>query len=278
MRAAGTPYKGNTEVMAELHFFPMYAAEWLAGEATTLMTPEQESAFLRLLLHSWLSTGVPCSIPEDDRALAELSRLGKRWLKVGEYVRDQFEPVDDYPGRLRNAKLWKVYVAQMEKHSKRVIAGALGGTAKAKGKQRSSIAKALLKQKASTPANPMLYQSESESELESEAEKTTTTKPSKSGDLGSWVGEGVKWWTETVGEIKHARFGAALKSSVTTHGWPAVFPALQCYVEEAASKGKPPKPEWFAGEIVRWLEWASMPATDHNGNLTPRGRAIMGAA
>jgi hypothetical protein len=255
----------------------MYAAEWLAGEATTLMTPEQESAFLRLLLHSWLSTGIPCSVPEDDKALAELSRLGRRWGKVGGFVKDQFEPIEEYPGRIRNAKLWAVYVAQMEKHSKRVIAGALGGTAKAKVKQRSSIAKALLKQKASKPATAMPYQSESESELDTETTKTTTVDSGESRP-NTWVGEGVEWWAANVGEVKHARFGAALKSAVTKHGWPAVFPALQCYVEDATSKGKPPKPEWFAGEIVRWMEWAAMPATDHNGNLTARGRAIMGAA
>jgi uncharacterized protein YdaU (DUF1376 family) len=270
--------------VAELHFFPMYAAEWLAGEATTLMTPEQESAFLRLLLHSWLSTGVPCSIPEDDRALAELSRLGKRWLKVGEFVRDQFEPVDGYPGRLRNAKLWKVYVAQMEKHSKRVIAGALGGTAKAKGKQRSSIAKALLKQKASTPANPMLYQSESESELESEAESKTTKRPSKSGDLGvvgGWPAEAASFWGAKVAPVKVGRISGPLKPIVDTHGWAKVRAGMEAYI--VGTRPVQRNVQAFANTANYWIGLGfgarrtpsgELSMNDEMGDLTPLGQLV----
>lgn len=153
--------------MAELHYFPLYAADWLAGEATTRMTPEQESGFFRLLLHSWLAKDFPCSIPSDDEALAELSRLRGRWKKIGEYVRAQFVPVEGRPDRLRNPRLWRIYEAQTEKHERRVTSGRSGGKAKASAKQRSSNATAMLQQSSSNPlAKGYQPESESESELQ----------------------------------------------------------------------------------------------------------------
>jgi hypothetical protein len=121
-----------------------------------------------------------------------------------------------------------------------------------------------------------------EAEAEAEAEAKAKTPRSKattsaSGEATSWVAEGVEWWLANVGVTTHPRFGAALKVPVVTHGWPAVFAGLKCYVEDARARGKPAKLEWYAAEIVRWVEWAAMPATDEHGILTARGRAIAGA-
>lgn len=114
-------------------------------------------------------------------------------------------------------------------------------------------------------------------EADTEANTKTTTSSAKAEKPRTWVDDGTEWWANNVGTITAPRFGKALKDAVVGHGWPKVFAALKEYVADAKSRGKVAKPEWFAGELVRWLEWAKMPATDENGDLTPRGKAIMGS-
>src|SRR5687768_9264856 len=83
-------------------WFPLWVADWLSGQGPSSMTAEQEGAYLRLLLHSWLEQ--PRAIlPDDDVALAKLSRLGRRWKTVGALVRAQFHAIDGK--RLANRKL-----------------------------------------------------------------------------------------------------------------------------------------------------------------------------
>jgi hypothetical protein len=113
---------------------------------------------------------------------------------------------------------------------------------------------------------------------EAKADKTKTTDSASDEakpKVSTWVTEGASWWSANVGIIPEPRFGKALKDAVVTHGWPKVFSALKEYAKDAKHKGKPAKLEWFASELIRWIEWASMPATDNNGDLTPRGRAIV---
>jgi uncharacterized protein YdaU (DUF1376 family) len=136
--------------MTDLYYFPLLVADWLSGEAVSMMTPEQEGAFNHLICHAWRAKGVPCSLPNDDKALAQLSRLGKRWKAVGAYVREQFQPIEGDPTRLRNAKLYAVYVESVAKHEARVRSGKAGGDAKAKGQQGSSNATAIPEQGSSS--------------------------------------------------------------------------------------------------------------------------------
>ncbi len=88
--------------MAELPWFPMYARHWLSGEGPAMMLPEQEGAFIRLLCVAWGDGLKEPSVPDDDKSLAELSRLRSRWKKHGPLVREQFTARD---GRLYNAFL-----------------------------------------------------------------------------------------------------------------------------------------------------------------------------
>lgn len=136
--------------MADLYYFPLMAGDWLAGEAISMMTPEQEGAFVHLLCHAWQSKELPCSLPNDDKALAQLSRLGERWATEGALVRAQFVTVGRGKARLRNPKLWDVFREFQEKHARRVASGRTGGIAKAKGKQRSSNARPKLEQSSSS--------------------------------------------------------------------------------------------------------------------------------
>ena len=136
--------------MADLHYFPLMAGDWLSGEAVSLMTPEQEGAFVHLLCLAWLSKETPCSLPNDDKALADLSRLRRKWKTAGVLVKAQFSPVEGNPSRLRNAKLWAVYEESQQRHGRRVDAGRQGGMAKAKIHQSSSNATELVEQSPSS--------------------------------------------------------------------------------------------------------------------------------
>jgi uncharacterized protein YdaU (DUF1376 family) len=135
--------------VADLYYFPLMAGDWLAGEAVSMMTPTQEGAFIHLLCHAWQSKELPCSLPNDDAALAQLSRLGDRWATEGQLVRDQFITAGKGKSRLRNPKLWAVFQEFQAKHQRRVESGSAGGKAKAKGKQSSSNATGKLDQSSS---------------------------------------------------------------------------------------------------------------------------------
>lgn len=156
--------------MAELFYFPFYVNDWLGGEATSQMTPAQEGAFIRLLAISWASKTAPCTLPNDDAALAQMSRLHGQWKKLGPFIKQQFELVD---GRLRNPKLWDVYQASLALHHKKVLAGSLGGKSKAKGKPKQSFSSATAEGVANT------YQSKSE--LKIETDLTTPPPPALVG-------------------------------------------------------------------------------------------------
>lgn len=130
--------------MTDAPYFSFWAKDWLTGEGTRLMTPEQKGAFIDLLSHAWLSTSEPCTLPGDDASLARLSGLGRRWLKVGAPVLAEFEPTGS--GRLRNDKLFRVWTEMEERHERRVQAGTRGGRPKALDKQSESNALAMPKQ------------------------------------------------------------------------------------------------------------------------------------
>jgi uncharacterized protein YdaU (DUF1376 family) len=282
--------------MADLHYFPMYASDWLAGEATTLMTCEQEGAFLRLLLHAWLTKDVcPCSIPADDTKLAAMSKMGRKWLTSGVFVRAQFEPVEDYPDRLRNARLWTIYVEQTEKHSRRVMAGALGGHARAKRKQSSSNATAMLKQ---SPSKRLAKSKQSESESDTEIQ---TTEKQELSDAHASVPRVVRSsellpfedceslrqkWESTGRTCEYPRFRKALKPlfvPMKRYSVEQLSKAIDAFDELAKQDGPMKSTFWnltrFVENIGVYVDWAAMPAVDGSGNLTQRGKlAMQGAA
>lgn len=107
-------------------FFRFYPANWLESTAIDMMLPEQEGAFIHLLARAWRSHP-PCSLPADDVALARLSRLGRRWKKLGARVREQFDEIEvDGEVRLRNAAQHRIYVEALAQHEQRKTAGQKG--------------------------------------------------------------------------------------------------------------------------------------------------------
>lgn len=236
--------------MADLYYFPLMAGDWLAGEAISMMTPEQEGAFVHLLCHAWQSKELPCSLPNDDAKLAQLSRLGDRWSTEGRLIRDQFVTAGKGKARLRNPKLWAVYQEFQEKHARRVTSGRTGGIAKAKGKQSSTNATAMPEQ-ASSNQNQNHNQSQ-------EDQKPTTARVrarlleadwASFDDLLSRVPDPETWSCELdamlegmAGHVKASReqIGRGIKDMVANgkHKQPNIR-QLRRYVEGATSD-KPP--------------------------------------
>lgn len=107
--------------------FQFYPDAWLSSTAVSLMTPAEEGAYIRLLCHAWQSDD--CGLPDDDEALASLSRLGKKWIKSAHRIRPKFEKIG---GRLFNNRLIEERQKQIEWREK----SARGGFQKAENKGR----------------------------------------------------------------------------------------------------------------------------------------------
>lgn len=93
--------------------FQFYPTAWLSSKSILLMTPAEEGAYIRLLAHAWESED--CGLPDDDRALAILSRLGaKKWRRSAEKIRSCFFKHGDF---LFNKRLLEEREKQLE-HSR----------------------------------------------------------------------------------------------------------------------------------------------------------------
>lgn len=122
-------------------YFPFFVSDWLTGEATSRMTPEQKGAFIDLLAWSWKSS-VPCTLPDDEIVLQKYSGMAPdRWKAAGRLVRAQFVPVAEHPGRIRNPKLWSVYEAALETH--RLLSDAGRKSAERRAQQKAAVDAAL---------------------------------------------------------------------------------------------------------------------------------------
>lgn len=84
--------------------FQFYAKDWLSSKKIVTMTLEEEGAYIHLLAHCWDSPD--CTLPDDDSELAQLSRMGERWLNGGSTtLRKCFVSHPRKPERLTNLRL-----------------------------------------------------------------------------------------------------------------------------------------------------------------------------
>lgn len=103
--------------------FQFYPDSWLSSSAITLMTPAEEGAFIRLLCVAWMEPD--CGLPDDDEALAVLSRLGSHWEgKSSNRIRRKFDAIG---GRLFNPRLIEERQKQIEWARKSSLAGKKSG-------------------------------------------------------------------------------------------------------------------------------------------------------
>ena len=109
--------------------FQFYPDSWLSSMTIALMTPAEEGAFIRLLCNAWLQPD--CGLPDDDNALAELSRLRKAWPRSAALIRSKFEARE---GRLFNLRL----LAEREKQAEWSRKSAIGGKQSATKRQPKS--------------------------------------------------------------------------------------------------------------------------------------------
>lgn len=85
---------------------PIRPRRWLDSPALRMMLPEQSGAHFWLCCAAWVEepspSALPCSVPDDPKALAVLSRLGGRWARLGGPVRALWRPTaaDDGSPRL----------------------------------------------------------------------------------------------------------------------------------------------------------------------------------
>lgn len=84
--------------------FQFYPNDWLSSPTIALMSPAEEGAYIRLLSYAWADPD--CSLPDDDTALSQLSRLGEGWFNGGSAtIRKCFKLHPDKSGRLVNTRL-----------------------------------------------------------------------------------------------------------------------------------------------------------------------------
>lgn len=152
--------------------FQFYAKDWLSSKKVSTMTLEEEGGYIHLLAHCWDSPD--CTLPDDDAELAQLSRMGERWLNGGSTkLRACFVLHPKKSGRLFNARLleerkkqnaWRKKSQAGGKRSAesralrsqaagRVVEGCLkGGARVVQPKANSSSSSSILKNK-NTPAS-----------------------------------------------------------------------------------------------------------------------------
>lgn len=81
--------------------FLLFVDDWLSSASIEAMTPAEEGAYTRLLCRAWQQAD--CGLPNDDEALARLSRLGQAWFAgSGAKIRQCFF---ENGSRLFNARL-----------------------------------------------------------------------------------------------------------------------------------------------------------------------------
>ena len=105
-RADGLPW---------LPSMPVWVDAWLTSQRVNAMRPAARSGFFDLLCNAWNATP-PCTVPDDDYALAQLARLNGEWAVHAAAIRAMFEPVPGHPGRLRNPMQWAVYEDAQARH------------------------------------------------------------------------------------------------------------------------------------------------------------------
>ena len=90
------------------------------------MTLEQVGAYSFLLANCWDSDD--CSLPDDEAALANLSRMNERWFTdASKLVRVCFTPHPRHKGALTNKRLYGEYQTLRRYQHRQQISGKIGG-------------------------------------------------------------------------------------------------------------------------------------------------------
>ena len=79
-------WKGNVAT-----WFPLDVDDIMLDEKVEVMAPQEFSGYMFLLFHQWREI----TLPAEDKKLAKMSRLGRRWKKCRENILACFRPADE---------------------------------------------------------------------------------------------------------------------------------------------------------------------------------------
>jgi len=105
--------------------FQFYPGDWLGSTKISLMTPEEEGGYIRLLCHMWSQE--ECSLQSDDDTLSKLSRLNEKWMICKQNILKCFSEKN---GKLFNKRLMNEKKKQSNFRKKQASNGSKGGRPK----------------------------------------------------------------------------------------------------------------------------------------------------
>ena len=106
--------------------FQFYVKDWLTSRKIAVMDLAQVGAYILLLAACWDSDD--CSLPDDDRTLAALSRMGEQWsTDASAPVRACFVAHPKHPGHLTNERLLAEFKSLQKFRRDKQRAGQIGG-------------------------------------------------------------------------------------------------------------------------------------------------------
>ena len=119
--------------MKDTPWFKFFPQDWFGSARVSVMTLEQQGAYVRLLCHCWNSGD--CSIPDDDAKLARLSGLESKWRASAETLKECFHAHPIKVGFITNPKMWELW---QDRENRREASSRGGAKAQAKRKSTSS--------------------------------------------------------------------------------------------------------------------------------------------
>lgn len=102
--------------------FQVYPKDFLSDINVQMMSAEQIGAYTLLLFNAWIQDDQG-TLPNDDKVLAELSKLNERWSDVGTLVKQMFEVDKKNPKKIFHLRLKKERKKQMKRQKQCSVAG-----------------------------------------------------------------------------------------------------------------------------------------------------------
>lgn len=219
--------------------FQFYPSDWLSSGKVSLMKPEYEGAYIRLLAYAWLDPD--CSIPDDDDQLASLSRLGEGWFKGGsQMVRACFIKSDTLAGRLVNIRLLHERKKQAEWKEKSRIGGINSSQSRRnKSKGGSQMVDKCLPPKANSPSS-------SPSSSNKREKNASLSLPLKEV-FDSWNALGVVPQCLLVSDKRRRMLEARLREPFFVSNWRAALEKVRAskFCQGQSERGWKAPFEWF---------------------------------
>src|SRR5581483_3727308 len=249
----------------EAPYFPFWAKDWRSSESVQLMSLAERGAFVELLTIAWLASEEPCTIPSDETKQAVLLRISPReWRKLAPRVLAEFEAAGS--GRLRNAKLYKVYSEMQAKHLRHSEGGKQTA---AKRWNHDSPANSLATEKLVTAR----VRVKDKDRVLKKGEAAPS--PFSQADCNALY----ERWTLRRGAVKYPvlrnAFLPLYPASGARHELADLLNAIDAFSEAASAAPPEYGHMWnvakFVGDVNRWIRLGKMQPMDEWGELTERG-------